>query len=75
MTTEYTFDSESLTSLYKDAHGFRPTQTFYENWELMDDDEKQAVWDQMISAEWCNGDWENLAWKHGLPYAYFNGKV
>lgn len=120
MTTEYTFDSESLSDLFKDAHGFRPTSKYFENWKLMDDDEKQAEWDKLIvileyenetqqkyeelqvkefkalvaeiikagaknestayrwlmdAAEWCNRDWENLAWKHGLPYSYFNGKV
>ena len=85
----------------------------------MDDDEKQAEWDKLISAleaeneahrkyeeqqrenfkvivarilksgvkdeatahRWlmdasgCDGDWEYLAYKHGLPYGYFNGKV
>lgn len=50
MRTECTFDTESLSDLFKDACGYRAPEEYYENWDLMDDDEKQEEWDKLISA-------------------------
>lgn len=39
-----------VSDLHKDAYGFRPVQTFWTEWELLDDEGKQAVWDYMVRA-------------------------
>ena len=44
----YTFDEREVSDLHKDAYGFRPTSTFWQEWQLSDMDGKQALWDLMI---------------------------
>ena len=44
----YTFDSQIVSDLHKDARGFRPTQYWWDQWELCSDDQKQTMWDALI---------------------------
>ena len=45
-----------VSDLHKDAYGFRPVQTFWTEWELLDDAGKMELWDGMI--EILNSDIE-----------------
>ena len=46
----YTFNADVLSDLHKDAYGFRPSSTFYREWDCLDDDGKQDLWDQLVDA-------------------------
>ena len=43
----YTFDSNIVSDLHKDARGFRPTEYFWEEWDQCGDDNLQAMWDSL----------------------------
>lgn len=43
----YTFDSNIVSDLHKDARGFRPTEYFWEEWDQCGDDTRQAMWDSL----------------------------
>ena len=58
--TEYTFDSNIVSDLHKDAYGFRPTQGFWAQWEAMNDDGKQAEWDSLCDALYASNEEEEL---------------
>jgi len=49
MTTQYTFDEDILSDLYKDAYGFRPREEFWSGWNLATADKKQQIWDSLIA--------------------------
>ena len=49
-TQTYTFDENILSDLHKDAYGFRPSGDFFREWDLLDDDGKQDLWDQLVDA-------------------------
>lgn len=44
----YTFDENIISDLHKDARGFRPSQYWWDQWELCSDDQKQVMWDSLI---------------------------
>ena len=46
--SDYTFDSESLSDLYKDAYGFRPDYAYIKAWHDYADDFKQVIWDRLL---------------------------
>jgi len=48
--TVYTFDENIISDLHKDAFGFRPSATWYEQFAAMSDDEKQEEWDYLLRA-------------------------
>lgn len=48
MTVAYTFDSDSISDLHKDAYGMRPGPGFWENWHSATDDQRQEEWDWLI---------------------------
>ena len=48
--TKYTFDSDIVSDLHKDAYGFRPRENFWEFWTSATDDEKQTEWDSLLQA-------------------------
>ena len=50
MTQVYTFDSDVVGDLHKDAFGFRPGGDFWHNWKQSTDDEKQSTWDWLLEA-------------------------
>ena len=45
---KYTFDELSVSDLHKDAYGFRPSESFWREWQASDNDGKQELWDSMI---------------------------
>jgi len=47
---EYTYSDELLSDLHKDAYGCRPGIAYRLYWQTLTADEKQAEWDQLISA-------------------------
>ena len=49
-TQTYTFDENVLSDLHKDAYGFRPSGDFFREWDLLDNDGKQDLWDQLVDA-------------------------
>lgn len=44
----YTFDSEIVSDLHKDAYGFRPRGDWWNMWEQSTDAERQAIWDRLL---------------------------
>ena len=48
--TQFTFDENVVSDLYKDAYGFRPRGAFWDMWNQMSNDEKQAEWDSLLNA-------------------------
>lgn len=44
----YTFDANIVSDLFKDANGFRPSEAFYTRWNSGNNDQKQAIWDDLI---------------------------
>jgi hypothetical protein len=45
--TTYTYDERTVSDLHKDARGFRPRDTFWNQWHLTTDDGRQAIWDSL----------------------------
>jgi hypothetical protein len=48
MSTQYTFDADIVSDLHKDAHGFRPSQFFWAQWDRTNDDGRQKIWDGLL---------------------------
>ena len=48
MTKTYTFDEQLVSDLHKDAYGYRPCQSFWEDWAAGTDDTRQATWDDLV---------------------------
>ena len=46
--SKYTFDTEALSDLYKDAYGFRPDYAYFKAWLDYQDDFKQVIWDRLL---------------------------
>ena len=44
----YTFDENIISDLHKDARGFRPSQYWWDQWELCSDVEKLVMWVSLI---------------------------
>ena len=44
----YTFNADVLSDLHKDAYGFRPSGDFFREWDLLDNDGKQDLWDMLV---------------------------
>lgn len=45
--TAYTFDERIVSDLHKDARGFRPSQYWWDQWNLCSDDQKQIMWNAL----------------------------
>ena len=45
----YTFDSNIVSDLHKDARGFRPSEYFWEEWTQVGDEGRQIIWDSLIN--------------------------
>ena len=50
MSQAYTFDTNIVSDLHKDAYGFRPSRFFWDEWSLSSDDQRQQIWDDMITS-------------------------
>ena len=44
----YTFDSNIVSDLHKDAYGRRPGDSFWSQWTDASDAEKQTIWDGLL---------------------------
>ena len=44
----YTFDTQIVSDLHKDARGFRPSEYFWEEWYDSSDFDRQAIWDGLL---------------------------
>jgi hypothetical protein len=44
----YTYDENTVSDLHKDAHGFRPSTWFWEEWSRADAEGKQRIWDNLL---------------------------
>ena len=47
--TQFTFDTSIVSDLHKDARGWRPSEYFWETWEVASDEEKQEIWDGLCN--------------------------
>jgi hypothetical protein len=45
----YTFDSNIVSDLHKDAYGVRPSQFWWQCWTEASDAERQAEWDDLLA--------------------------
>ena len=43
----YTFDTNIVSDLHKDARGFRPNQYWWQQWTMCSDRQKQIMWDSL----------------------------
>ena len=48
--TTYTFDSNVVSDLHKDAFGFRPDGSFWREWDGCGDDGKQRIWNYLLES-------------------------
>lgn len=46
----FTFDADTVSDLYKDVYGFRPSSYFWDKWNDSTDDQKQEAWDFLVDA-------------------------
>lgn len=44
----YTFDSNIVSDLHKDARGYRPREYFWAEWNNSNDFDRQAIWDGLL---------------------------
>lgn len=44
----YTFNEDIISDLHKDARGFRPTEYWWQQWDLCSDEQKQTMWDSLV---------------------------
>jgi len=47
---DYTFDSNTVSDLYKDAYGVRPSELFWEEWIGSTDGQRQVIWNGLLRA-------------------------
>ena len=45
----YTFDENLISDLHKDAYGFRPDASFWSAFAAFNPEQKQALWDSLIT--------------------------
>lgn len=50
MPRTYTYDERIVSDLHKDAFGFRPSQTWWTEWDASDEEGKQQLWDWLLEA-------------------------
>lgn len=48
METQYTYDEQIVSDLHKEAYGFRPDGDFWTRWDVMTDDQRQRLWDDLL---------------------------
>lgn len=46
---EFNYSNDLISDLHKDARGFRPKEYFWEEWNQLNDESKQCIWDTLIS--------------------------
>lgn len=48
--TTYTFSNDTISDLYKEVYGFRPSAGFWQRWNELADENKQLLWDSLVEA-------------------------
>lgn len=48
--TTYTFSNDTISDLYKEVYGFRPSAGFWPRWNELADENKQLLWDSLVEA-------------------------
>lgn len=48
MAQTYTFDSNIVSDLHKDARGFRPSVDWLNEWKATTDEDRQMIWDGLM---------------------------
>ena len=57
---DYTFDSDIVSDLYKEAFGRRPSDIFWSEWIEATDAEKQTIWERLIRHAECAANEERV---------------
>ena len=71
--TNSTYDLDAVSDLHKDAYGFRPSASFYFEWDNSSETEKQATWDRLIEA--LNYEIENEKRREAAAIEAFEARV
>lgn len=50
MIIDYTFDDDCVSDLHKDAIGFRPSKSWWSQWNTNTDAEKQVEWNSLLAS-------------------------
>ncbi len=58
MEKQYTFDEKIVSDLHKEAYGLRPGADFWLEWDYATADEKQQIWDSLLSEAQSEADRE-----------------
>jgi hypothetical protein len=69
---KYTFDTERLSDLYKDAYGHRPDYAYFEAWHGYPDDFKQIIWNRLLVDLAAAVEEENYEMKRSPPWRRAN---
>lgn len=65
-TLKYTYDSNIVSDLHKEAFGFRPSQDFWVEWNEAQPDERQYIWDHLLTASEYARDIEEQKQKNAI---------
>lgn len=65
---QHTFDENTVSDLHKDTYGFRPSATWWTQWKVMSNDDKQIEWEHMCKVL----DENNIVEAEGERIAYAN---
>ena len=57
---DYTFDSDIVSDLYKEAFGRRPSDIFWSEWIDATDAEKQGIWERLMRHAECAANEERV---------------
>jgi hypothetical protein len=70
---KHSFSDELISDLHKDAKGFRPSESFYNNWINASNKEKQSIWNALIKEFNAKVEEENA--QEELAIKSFNDKI
>jgi hypothetical protein len=73
MMMTYTFDDPTVSDLYEEAYGFRPSADWRFQWSEMRDEDKQEEWDWLIGQAEQEVDREKSRQREALRE--FEGRV
>ena len=62
----YTFDADTVSDLYKDVYGSRPSTYFWRKWNDYTDDQKQEAWDELVDSLAAENEAQRLREERGL---------
>ena len=62
----YTFDSDQVSDLHKDAYGYRPGSWWWDMWDHLSMEGKQMEWDSILKALARENERFELEQKHAI---------